>query len=488
MNIFKFDSPVMNFLGKVADYIILNILWIICSLPILTFGASTTAKYYVGMKLTKGEEVTIFKPFFKSFKENFKQSTILWVILLAINVFLIFDWMWLNNKGYSELKGIYVILLLVLTVFVLLTTISIFPFIARYKVTNLEAVKAAALFTFLNFIPLVLIAALEIATLVACIWYANWLPAILVFGTTSSFYFMTVVCVKSYNKMEKNLNKKNASAEALENDEESENSDEESETIVSEATEEEMLILRPDEHTLKGKINAEKETIERLDNKGKLTFFKDYYLGKVILIVLAAAFVLWFVYDAFMSNKEVVYSGGLLYCTITEEGKTALTDGYIKEISTKKRIKQRVNLSDDLTMDFTESVTGEVMTDETQDQLLFPQMSAGFYDYFLIDGKFIDHYMLLDYFKDTTEMADRLNIPEEDRYYIEDSSLEDGTMNMVAFKLPEYVTEKAGIYSRTGEDIYIAFIINNKDSEMDDKFIEYLYSVDASDFVKEEKK
>lgn len=488
MNIFKFDSPVMQFLGKVADYIILNVLWLICCIPIITIGAATTAKYYVGMKLTKDEEVSIIKPFFKSFKENFKQATILWVILFVINIFIGFDWIWLNNKGYSELKGVYVILLLVLTVFIGLTTLSIFPFIARYKVKNLEAIKAAAIFTFINFIKLVFIAALEIATIVACIWYANWLPAILIFGTTTSFYFMTVVCVKSFNKMEKNLDKKilNNEAENEEDSETDEDQEDNSEVIVEE--ESEMGIIRPDEHTLKGKIQAEKETIEGLDTKEKIRFFKDYYLGKAILLVLAVIFIMWFIYDAFISNKEIVYSGGLLYCTVSEEGKTALTDGFLKEIPTSMRIKQKVNLTDDLTMDFTETSPEELTPDESQDQYLFPQMSAGYYDYFLIDGKFIDHYMLLDYFKDSTEIADGLGIPEEDRYYIEDSVANDGSMNMVAFALPETITDKAGVYSRTGEKVYIAFIINDKDASLDEQFIEYLYSVDASDFIEEESK
>ena len=82
--------------------------------------------------------------------------------------------------------------------------------------------------------------ALEIATIVACIWYANWLPAILVFGTTTSFYFMTVVCVKSYNKMEANLPKNAKSMAAMKQNEELEETepeeviDEEESIVVAE--------------------------------------------------------------------------------------------------------------------------------------------------------------------------------------------------------------------------------------------------------------
>ena len=84
MNIFRFESPVMQFIGKVADFILLNLLTLVCSLPIITFGAAYTAKYYVSMKIIRGEEGTLFKAYFKSFKENFKQATLIWIIQLVV--------------------------------------------------------------------------------------------------------------------------------------------------------------------------------------------------------------------------------------------------------------------------------------------------------------------------------------------------------------------------------------------------------------------
>ena len=89
MNIFKFDSPVMQFMAKVADMIILNILTLVLSIPIVTFGAAYTAKYYVSMKIIRGEESTVFKPYFKAFKDNFKQATLIWMIQLIILVLVL---------------------------------------------------------------------------------------------------------------------------------------------------------------------------------------------------------------------------------------------------------------------------------------------------------------------------------------------------------------------------------------------------------------
>ena len=77
MNIFSMDSMLGRVLYWIADIFILNILWIIFSLPIFTIGASTTALYYSMMQRQRRDESYIHKNFIKAFKENFKQSTIL---------------------------------------------------------------------------------------------------------------------------------------------------------------------------------------------------------------------------------------------------------------------------------------------------------------------------------------------------------------------------------------------------------------------------
>lgn len=90
-NVFNYDNPFWRFMGKLGDLIILNILWVICSIPIVTIGASTTAVYYVTLKLVKDEEGATIRSFFKSFKENLKQMLVIWVILMIVGIVLLFD-------------------------------------------------------------------------------------------------------------------------------------------------------------------------------------------------------------------------------------------------------------------------------------------------------------------------------------------------------------------------------------------------------------
>ncbi|MCI6997119.1 MAG: YesL family protein [Eubacterium sp.] len=90
-NLFNPDNKFFAFMGKVADLMILNLLCIVCCLPIITAGASITALYYVTLKIARNEETYIARGFFHSFKENFKQATIIHLIMIVLGALLIFD-------------------------------------------------------------------------------------------------------------------------------------------------------------------------------------------------------------------------------------------------------------------------------------------------------------------------------------------------------------------------------------------------------------
>lgn len=111
--IFNYDNPVFRFFIKVGYIWWLNILWLICSIPIFTIGASTTALVYSCMKLQK-DEGYVTENFFKSFKENFKQATGIWLIYVVIGVALIGDLIYWNQVDSSNLKLIWAVTLALL--------------------------------------------------------------------------------------------------------------------------------------------------------------------------------------------------------------------------------------------------------------------------------------------------------------------------------------------------------------------------------------
>ena len=79
---FDLDNVVWRTIDKIGKIFLLNLLWLICSLPVFTIGASTTALIYTSMKLSDNEGYW-HQNFFSSFKENFKQATALFFIYLA---------------------------------------------------------------------------------------------------------------------------------------------------------------------------------------------------------------------------------------------------------------------------------------------------------------------------------------------------------------------------------------------------------------------
>ncbi|MDY3249081.1 MAG: DUF624 domain-containing protein [Candidatus Choladocola sp.] len=83
-NLFSMDSGIFRFLTRLADLMILNILFIVCCIPIVTIGASVTSLYYVTLKMAVNEEGYIAKAFLKSFRQNFRQATVIWLILLVL--------------------------------------------------------------------------------------------------------------------------------------------------------------------------------------------------------------------------------------------------------------------------------------------------------------------------------------------------------------------------------------------------------------------
>ena len=88
MRFFSYDSKFGQLFLKLAYGCCLNVLWLICSLPIITIGASTTALYYTSFKIAKDEGSYITTMFFRSFRQNFKQATVIWLIMLATGLLI----------------------------------------------------------------------------------------------------------------------------------------------------------------------------------------------------------------------------------------------------------------------------------------------------------------------------------------------------------------------------------------------------------------
>lgn len=129
------DSSIMIFLAKVFDLILLNILFLICSIPIITIGSSLSALYTITLKMIQNEESYIIQGFFTAFKKNFRQSTLLWVFCLIGGVCLYMDFRILHMKEMVKLQFLLVPLLILLFLLVCIILYA-FPIIAYFNCTT----------------------------------------------------------------------------------------------------------------------------------------------------------------------------------------------------------------------------------------------------------------------------------------------------------------------------------------------------------------
>lgn len=168
MKFFNMDSPVSRFLTKLFDIVWLNILTMICALPIVTAGASFTAMHYVLLHMVRNEEGYIAKSFFRAFKQNFRQATLVWLtvlpfLLLYAGIFVFFG---RDENGSLTAAGIAV-----LVAFILLLPFLLFLFslLARFETNIRQLYKNTVLIMFAHSKTSIFMILTHLV-----FWYAIW--------------------------------------------------------------------------------------------------------------------------------------------------------------------------------------------------------------------------------------------------------------------------------------------------------------------------
>lgn len=177
---FNYDNPVWRFIGKFADIFLLNVLWIICSLPIVTIGASTTAVYYVTLKMVRDEDSYTIRLFFKAFRENFRQATVIWLIMMMVGIILGFDiWFFTGLKNVAEtlklaMTAVFGAFLLIYT----MISIYVYPLQSRFYNPVRKTLLNAFFMSIRHLFHTAAILIIDIGLFVIAVSYA---PALLMF-------------------------------------------------------------------------------------------------------------------------------------------------------------------------------------------------------------------------------------------------------------------------------------------------------------------
>ena len=181
-NFFNMDNGLFRALGKLADLMLLNILFLVCSLPIFTIGASFTAMYYV------------------TFKQNFKQATIIWLILLFFGIVLVLDLLILKDSTGTFVTVLRVVITATMIIYALIL-LYVFPILARFYNSVKDTFKNAFIMAVVNlprtFVMLVICAAAVLATFLNTytLWYGIliWMMAgFALVAFANSFFFKKI--------------------------------------------------------------------------------------------------------------------------------------------------------------------------------------------------------------------------------------------------------------------------------------------------------
>ena len=212
MKIFNLDSPLMQFLGKVADLMIINILTLICCIPIFTVGPALTAAHYVCLKMVRDEECYIVRSYFKSFKENFKQGTLIWLIILAAILILAGDYYIITKSGL-EFSKVMTTAIIVVAVVLLMVVIFIFPTLAKFDNTIRATFKNAFFMAVLQLPKTILMVVLYVAPVFIAAFFYQAIPVVMMLGISVPIFLSAMLYNKFFQKIEDNILEAQAEAE-----------------------------------------------------------------------------------------------------------------------------------------------------------------------------------------------------------------------------------------------------------------------------------
>lgn len=215
MKFFSYDSKLSQLLLKLCYSCYLNLLWLICSLPIVTIGASTTALYYATLKLADDEHSYMARMFFRSFRENFRQSTIIWLIMLVVGILLGTDGYILYHLRASSTGTVAVMwtlllaLLIAAAIIYVIVLLYIFPLVARVTNSTVAMFKNAFFMGIRYLFCTILVFAIHVAMFVIVV---RFYTPFIIFGEglcalLSSYLLSNVIRACSYdpNKVDDDL-------------------------------------------------------------------------------------------------------------------------------------------------------------------------------------------------------------------------------------------------------------------------------------------
>lgn len=186
-SMFSPDSRIMQIIGRITDLIVLNILFLLCCLPVFTIGAATTAMYTLCFRMLRQEEGHIMKPYFRAFRENFRPATGVFAVLALI---LVPDYLYFEKAFHAAGVMHYTSYFFVFVAAAAVLTGSFaFPWVSQFRNTLPQTLRNALLLAIgnlpraiaaaaINLLPFVLwIVNFDLFTKISFLWLALYFAA-----------------------------------------------------------------------------------------------------------------------------------------------------------------------------------------------------------------------------------------------------------------------------------------------------------------------
>ncbi len=169
-NGYSADNRFMSSFSKVIDTVILGILWLICSIPVFTVGAASSAVYYAYHKAIRQDQSYARKEFFAAFKSNFKRATGIWILLLSFEFLSVVTcYLLWSIRENIPMAGVMLTMGVVIVCVVAVWCIYVFAYQARFENTLGNVLKNSFMLTVVN-LPWSVLLLLILVAAVVVIW------------------------------------------------------------------------------------------------------------------------------------------------------------------------------------------------------------------------------------------------------------------------------------------------------------------------------
>ena len=196
-SIFNPDSKFTHYTNKFSDLITLNLWFVLTSLPLITIGASATAMHYVLLRIYRDElEYSITRNYFRSFRENFRQATAIWIIYVVFGAVLFADLFFITNPGFLKI-------LVTIVSFLLVFSLSwIFVLQSRYANPVYATIRNAVVFSIMHPIDTVLMCALMLLPILLLISKPSTIPIVVICGFSLAGIIRAMIYGKVFSQNE----------------------------------------------------------------------------------------------------------------------------------------------------------------------------------------------------------------------------------------------------------------------------------------------